>query len=108
MSDVPERALVLEGAWYAVVNGAVAETRALLDLPWAHIFFTGGAKVGRLVAAAAAKFTTPLTLKLGGKSPVIVAPDYDLELAAKRILFGKVQNVGQVRGHSAPTLFTHS
>ena len=63
-----------------------------------HIFYTGSARVGRLVAAAAARHTTPVSLELGGKSPVIVSPDYDdLELAAKRVLYGKVQNVGQVR-----------
>lgn len=81
---------------YAVVNGAVEETKALLDLQWGHIFFTGSTRIGRLVAAAAARYTTPVTLELGGKSPVIVSPDYDLELAAKRILYGKVQNVGQL------------
>lgn len=90
---------------YSVVNGAVEETKALLDLQWGHIFFTGSARIGRIVAAAAAKFTTPVTLELGGKSPVIVSPDYDLELAAKRILYGKVQNAGQVGllfGHAMP------
>ena len=87
----------LDPAAYAVVNGAVDETKALLDLQWGHVFFTGSTRIGRLVAAAAARYTTPVTLELGGKSPVIVAPDYDLELAAKRILYGKVQNVGQVR-----------
>lgn len=81
---------------YVVVNGAVPETRALLDVSWAHIFFTGGLKIGRIIATAAAKFVTPVTLELGGKSPVIISPDYDLELAAKRLLYGKVQNVGQV------------
>ena len=81
---------------YAVVNGAVDETKALLDLQWGHVFFTGSTRIGRIVAAAAAKYTTPVTLELGGKSPVIIAPDYDLELAARRVLYGKVQNVGQV------------
>ena len=82
---------------YAVVNGEIDETTTLLNLRWGHIFFTGSNKVGRIVASAAGKFTTPVTLELGGKSPVIISPDTDLELAAKRILFGKVQNVGQVR-----------
>lgn len=82
---------------YGVVNGAVDEIKALLDLQWGHIFFTGSTRIGRIIAAAAAKYTTPLTLELGGKSPVIISPDYDLELAAKRVLYGKVQNVGQVR-----------
>ncbi|GJE86460.1 aldehyde dehydrogenase family protein [Phanerochaete sordida] len=86
----------LDPAAYAVVNGAVDETKTLLDLQWAHIFFTGSTRIGRIVATAAAKHVTPVTLELGGKSPVIIAPDYDLELAAKRVLYGKVQNVGQL------------
>lgn len=94
----------LDPTAYAVVNGAVTETKALLDLKWGHIFFTGSARIGQLVAAAAAKFATPVTLELGGKSPVIISPDYDLELAAKRVLYGKVQNVGQVGIHSSSRL----
>ncbi|KAI0790454.1 Aldehyde/histidinol dehydrogenase [Abortiporus biennis] len=81
---------------YIVVNGAVPETTALLDLRWDHIFFTGGGSVGRVVAAAAAKFVTPVTLELGGKSPVIIDSDCDIEVAAKRTLFGKLQNNGQL------------
>ncbi|OBZ77611.1 Aldehyde dehydrogenase family 3 member B1 [Grifola frondosa] len=64
---------------------------------WAHILFTGSITVGRIVAAAAAKFVTPMTLELGGKSPVIIDPDFDdLDLAAKRILHGRLQNSGQL------------
>ena len=81
---------------YGVVLGAVEETTQLLDLQWGHIFFTGGINIGRIVAAAAAKYVTPLTLELGGKSPVIISPDCDVKLAAKRVLHGKVQNTGQV------------
>lgn len=81
---------------YAVVNGAVKETTALLDLRWDHIFFTGGTKIGKIVAAAAAKYVTPLTLELGGKSPVIVDTACDIQLAAKRVLYGKAQNSGQL------------
>lgn len=86
----------LDPAAYVVVNGSVNETTALLNLRWDHIFFTGGTKIGKIVAAAAAKFVTPLTLELGGKSPVIVDPICDIELAAKRVLFGKIQNAGQL------------
>jgi aldehyde dehydrogenase (NAD+) len=82
---------------YTVVQGAIPETTKLLELRWAHILYTGSGRVGRLVAAAAAKHVTPVTLELGGKSPVIIAPDADLDLAARRVLFGKVQNAGQVR-----------
>lgn len=86
----------LDPAAYAVVNGSVAESSALLELRWDHIFFTGGTRVGQIVAAAAAKHITPITLELGGKSPVIIDTDCDIDLAAKRVLFGKLQNMGQV------------
>ena len=86
----------LDPAAYTIVNGAVKETTALLGLRWDHIFFTGGTKIGQIVATAAAKFVTPLTLELGGKSPVIVDSNSDVELAAKRVLWGKVQNNGQL------------
>lgn len=82
---------------YAVVNGGPEETTALLDFRWDHIFFTGGTRVGQIVATAAAKHITPVTLELGGKSPVIIDSDCDIDLAAKRVLFGKSQNMGQVR-----------
>ena len=86
----------LDTTAYAVVNGSVPEASALLDLRWDHIYFTGGPKVGRIVAAAAAKHITPVTLELGGKSPVIIDTGCDLELVAKRTLYGKLQNMGQV------------
>ncbi len=86
----------LDTSAFAVVNGAVPETSALLNLRWDHIFYTGGVAVGRIIAAAAAKFVTPLTLELGGKSPVVVDEGVDLDLAAKRILNGKATNAGQV------------
>ena len=76
----------LDPAAYAVVNGAVDETRALLDLRWAHIFFTGSTKVGRIVAAAAARHTTPLTLELGGNDPAIVLDDVDPKEIAQSVL----------------------
>ena len=87
----------LDPAAYAVVLGAATETTALLQYRWDHIFFTGGGKVGRIIAAKAGEMLTPVTLELGGKSPVIIDTDCDFDLAAKRILFGKVQNSGQVR-----------
>lgn len=61
------------------------------------VFFTGGEKIGRIIAAAAGKLLTPVTLELGGKSPVIIDSNYDIKLAAKRILWGKIANCGQVR-----------
>ena len=78
-----------------VVEGAVPETTALLELPFDHILYTGNGKVGRIVMAAAAKNLTPVTLELGGKSPCVVLPDANLETAARRIAWGKFTNAGQ-------------
>ncbi|TCD61178.1 hypothetical protein EIP91_008822 [Steccherinum ochraceum] len=86
----------LDSEAYAVVNGAVTETTALLDKPWGHIFFTGGGKIGKIIATKAAQTLTPVTLELGGKSPVVIDEDCDLQLAARRILYGKTQNSGQL------------
>jgi len=78
-----------------IVEGAVPETSALLELPWDHILYTGGGNVGRIVMAAAAKHLTPVTLELGGKSPCVVMPDADLMTTARRIAWGKFTNAGQ-------------
>jgi aldehyde dehydrogenase (NAD+) len=79
----------------AVVEGGIPETTALLEQRWDHVFYTGNGTVGRIVAAAAAQHLTPVTLELGGKSPVIVTADADLELAASRVAFAKWLNAGQ-------------
>ena len=79
----------------AVVEGGRAENQALLDQRFDYIFFTGGAAVGREVMAKAAVHLTPVTLELGGKSPCIVDKTARLELAAKRLVFGKLLNCGQ-------------
>jgi aldehyde dehydrogenase (NAD+) len=79
----------------SVVEGAIEETSALLEQRFDHIFYTGGARVGRIVAAAAAKNLTPVTLELGGKSPVYVDDSVDLKAAARRIAWGKFLNAGQ-------------
>ncbi|KAL1760536.1 Aldehyde/histidinol dehydrogenase [Schizophyllum commune] len=82
---------------YAVVNGAVEETGCLLGTKFDHIFFTGSTHVGRIVAKAAAKQLTTVTLELGGKSPVFVdAAHTDLDIAARRILWGRQVCAGQV------------
>jgi aldehyde dehydrogenase (NAD+) len=78
-----------------VVEGAVEETTALLDQRWDHIFFTGSTAVGKVVAAAAAKHLTPTVLELGGKSPTYVHASADLDVAARRIAWGKLLNAGQ-------------
>ena len=64
-------------------------------LPFDHVIFTGSAETGRTVMRAAAENLTPVTLELGGKSPTILAEDFDVELAASRILFTKFMNAGQ-------------
>ncbi|WP_406194942.1 aldehyde dehydrogenase family protein [Kitasatospora sp. NBC_01560] len=78
-----------------VVEGAVPETTALLEQRFDHIFYTGNGTVGRIVMAAAARHLTPVTLELGGKSPVVVEPGADLALTARRIARGKFLNAGQ-------------
>ncbi|MFD5232459.1 aldehyde dehydrogenase family protein [Streptomyces qaidamensis] len=78
-----------------VVEGGAEETTALLAQRFDHIFYTGNGAVGRIVMAAAAKNLTPVTLELGGKSPVFVAPDADVDEAAKRLVGGKFGNAGQ-------------
>ena len=78
-----------------VVLGAVAETTALLEQRWGHIFYTGNGTVGRIVMRAAAEHLTPVTLELGGKSPAIVDADADIEVSARRIAWGKFVNAGQ-------------
>ena len=79
----------------AVVTGAVEETTALLEQRFDHIFYTGNAKVGRVVMRAAAEHLTPVTLELGGKSPAIVADDANIAVAARRIAWAKFLNAGQ-------------
>ncbi|KDQ07573.1 hypothetical protein BOTBODRAFT_38660 [Botryobasidium botryosum FD-172 SS1] len=86
----------LDSELYKVVNGGVEESTSLLELQWDHILYTGNGNVAKIVAAAAAKHLTPTTLELGGKSPVIIDPKMDLALAARRILWGKVTNAGQI------------
>ncbi|KAG1733555.1 aldehyde dehydrogenase [Suillus lakei] len=81
---------------YRVVNGAVPEISKLLELQWDHILYTGNGRIARIVASAAARHLTPLSLELGGKSPVIIDSEYDIDLAAKRILWGKCNNAGQI------------
>lgn len=78
-----------------VIEGGRGENQALLAERYDYIFFTGSPEVGREVMQKAALHLTPLTLELGGKSPVIVTETADIALSAKRILFGKLINAGQ-------------
>ncbi|MDO5606895.1 MAG: aldehyde dehydrogenase [Capnocytophaga sp.] len=80
---------------FCVVEGGVEEASALLGNRFDKIFFTGSTRVGKIVYEAAAKHLTPVTLELGGKSPVIITPSADIEAAAKRIVWGKFLNGGQ-------------
>jgi aldehyde dehydrogenase (NAD+) len=78
-----------------VVEGGVATATALLAERFDHIFFTGSARVGRIVARAAAEHLTPVTLELGGKSPAFVDEGQDLAVVARRLAWGKWTNAGQ-------------
>ena len=78
-----------------VVTGDGDVAAELLQQRFDHVFFTGGARVGRLVLAAAAPHLTPVTLELGGKSPAIVLEDADLTVTARRLVWGKGLNAGQ-------------
>ena len=79
-----------------VVTGGPKEVTHILSHKFNHIFYTGGGKVGRIVAGAAAKHLTPVVLELGGQAPVIVTKSVDVDLAAKRIAHAKLTNGGQV------------
>ncbi len=78
-----------------IVQGGVAETTELLAQRFDHIFYTGNGRVGRIVLRAAAEHLTPVTLELGGKSPAIVSRNAKLDVAARRIAWGKFLNAGQ-------------
>lgn len=78
-----------------IIDGGVEVSQAFSNLPFNHLLFTGSTSVGKHIAMAAAKNLTPVTLELSGKSPVIITPEYDIEEAAKRILWGKTFNAGQ-------------
>lgn len=81
--------------YVSVITGGVETTQSLLRLAFDHIFFTGSTRVGKIVMKAASDHLTPLTLELGGKSPTIVHEDAILEVAARRIAWGKFLNAGQ-------------
>ena len=78
-----------------VCTGDAQVGRAFSALPFDHLLFTGSTAVGRDVMATAARHLTPVTLELGGKSPALIAPDYEIAIAARRIMFGKLVNAGQ-------------
>lgn len=93
IADIIEHVFSKEMA--TVVQGGVEISTALLKQHWDYIFFTGSVAVGNIVAKAAARHLTPVTLELGGKSPCIVDDTADLKLTAKRLVWGKFLNGGQ-------------
>ncbi|MGP1353851.1 MAG: coniferyl aldehyde dehydrogenase [Parasphingopyxis sp.] len=80
----------------AVVNGGPDVARAFTMLPFDHLLYTGGEAVAKHVMRAAADNLTPVTLELGGKSPVLIGRGADMRLAAERVIFGKMLNAGQI------------
>lgn len=80
----------------AVVNGAVETSQAFAKQPWDHLMFTGAPVVGKLIMRAAAENLTPVTLELGGKSPVVVGESADLDMVAERVATMKLLNAGQI------------
>jgi aldehyde dehydrogenase (NAD+) len=86
---------VFDPAYVRIVEGAREELDSLLDQRFDYIFFTGSPNAGRYVMEKAARHLCPVTLELGGKSPCIVSADFDVDLAARRIAFGKFINAGQ-------------
>ncbi len=81
--------------FFKVIEGGVKETTELLDIKFDKIFFTGSVAVGKIIYQAAAKHLTPVTLELGGKSPAIITKDVNINMTAKRLVWGKFLNAGQ-------------
>jgi aldehyde dehydrogenase (NAD+) len=84
-----------DSSFVCAVEGGVDTTKFLLTEQFNYIFFTGGTEVGKIIMEAASKNLTPVTLELGGKSPVIVDKDAPLDLTARKIAWGKFLNAGQ-------------
>ena len=91
---------VLEGAMprdeFAVFEGGPDVAQELLTLPFNHIYYTGGQRVGRLVMKAAAENFAAVTLEMGGKNPAIVDASASIDNAARKIAWGRIANAGQV------------
>jgi aldehyde dehydrogenase (NAD+) len=96
-SEVIERMIeeIFPLKYVAALQGDIKVSEQILNLRYDYIFFTGSPRVGKLVMKRASKYLTPVTLELGGKSPCIIDETADLDMAAKRILFGKLMNAGQ-------------
>lgn len=94
MQQIIEAAL--DPSCYTIVQGGVPETQALLAERWDKIFYTGNANVGRIIAKAAAEHLTPVVLELGGMNPAIITKNADPRLVARRMLWAKTMNAGQL------------
>ena len=86
---------IFDPGYITVIKGGREENSTLLDQRFDYIFFTGGTVVGKIVMEKASRNLTPVTLELGGKSPCIIDKTANLDLSAKRIVFGKYLNSGQ-------------
>lgn len=86
----------LDQSAYTTVQGGIPETTELLNQRWDKIFYTGSGNVGKIIAKKAAETLTPVALELGGRNPAIVTKNANLRLAARRLLWAKFHNVGQV------------
>ncbi|MEK4868226.1 aldehyde dehydrogenase [Niallia sp. FSL W8-1348] len=86
---------IFEKSYIRSVQGGIETNTSLINAPFDYIFFTGSVPVGKIVMEAAAKNLVPVTLELGGKSPVIVDKSADIKVAAHRIIWGKTLNSGQ-------------
>ena len=96
-SNVLEKMIssTFDDEYVKVVLGGIDVNQSLLDQRFDYIFFTGSTNVGRIVMEKASKYLTPVSLELGGKSPVIVDQSANVKVSAKRITFGKFLNAGQ-------------
>ncbi len=89
-------ASIFDSSQVALVEGEADVAAAFSSLPFDHLLFTGSTSVGRHVMRAASANLTPVTLELGGKSPVVIAPDMPIETAVERMIYGKCLNSGQI------------
>ncbi|POY72202.1 hypothetical protein BMF94_4778 [Rhodotorula taiwanensis] len=86
----------LDSSAFIPVLGAIDQATALLKLKFDHIFYTGSGGIAKIIARAAAEHLTPLTLELGGKSPAVVFDDANIDVIARRIMWAKYTNAGQI------------
>lgn len=93
LADMIEGAF--DSSYVTVIEGGQEVSTALLKQRFDSIFFTGSSEVGKIVMRAASEHLTPVTLELGGKSPAIVDEDANINLAAKRIIWGNLRTLGK-------------